>query len=393
MRHRGVVVVFTAVCLVVILGFAALAIDLGYLQVARAESQNAADAAALAGASAFLTDTAFSRTGIDNARLDGVRDRAILYGSYNRVARKSCRLDANQGNSLGGDIVLGYLDPNNTQGAIDYSYPSEFNAITVKVWRADGHPDGGLQTFFAAILGHNSMSVSASATVIVDNRFSGIRPTSTGGPLTPFAIKQETWEDEIVTGDDNFGYADDTGILQYGDDIPEVRLYIASNVTQSKGKGKDIGPCDDAAGNYGLLDVGGGDLGVAVLQRQIIDGITSDDLISLTGEPMISLFDENGAGRTYQVGGSPGIKAGIEGAIKARLGDVIGFFLYDCLTDQGGNAEYRIVGVAFGRVLDVDLNGNDKRIIIQPGTYTGTEVMTDPVAAPSSIAGRVMLVR
>ena len=390
MRHRGVVIVFALVCTVVVLGFAALAIDLGHLRVSRAECQNAADAASLAGASAFLSDTAFSGTGIDDSRLDGVRDRAVLYGSYNRVARRSCRLDDNRSNSLGGDIVLGYVDPDNPRGAIDYSNPSAFNAITVKVWRGDSHPDGGLQTFFAGIMGHNSMSVSASATAVVDSRFSGIHPTPTGGPLTPFAIRTGTWEDEAVNGYDDFGYDDDTGnILIRGDDIPEVQLYIANNVAQ--GNRRDD-PCNGVPGNYGLLNVGSGGLGVPTLRRQIIDGITSDDLVSVTGEPMFRLFDENGAGRTYQVGGDPGVKAGIEGAIESRLGDVIGFFLYDCLTVQGSNAEYRIVGIAFGRVLEVDLRGNNKRITIQPAAYTGTTVMTDPVP-PTVIAGRVKLVR
>ena len=385
MRHRGVVIVFTLTCIVVILGFAALAIDLGYLQVARVESQNAADAATLAGASAFLSETVFSRTGIDDSRLDSVRDRAILYGSYNSVARMPCRLDANLGNGLSGDIVLGYLDPNNTRGAIDYSNPSMFNAITVNARRTD------LPTFFAGILGHQTMSVSASATAVVDNRFSGLRPTATGGPLTPFAIKRVTWEDEIVTGEDNFGYAEDTGILQHGDDIPEVRLYIATNVTH--GQGKNTSPCDDAAGNYGLLNIGNGSMGVPDLRQQIVNGITSEDLIGLTGEPMINLYDGNGAAQTYQVSGNPGIKAGIESAVEARLGDVIGFFLYDCLTEQGADAEYRIVDIAFGRIVEVDLTGNDKRIIIQPDTYPGSEVMTDPSAPLSAIAGRVMLVR
>ena len=268
---------------------------------------------------------------------------------------------------------------------MDYFNPSMFNAITVNARRSD------LPTFFAGILGHQTMSVSASATAVVDNRFSGIRPTAAGGPLTPFAIKRETWEDEIVTGEDNFGYAEDTGILQHGDDIPEVRLYIATNVTH--GQGKNTSPCDDAAGNYGLLNIGNGSMGVPDLRRQIVNGITGEDLIGLTGEPMINLYDGNGAAQTYQVGGSPGIKAGIESAVEARLGDVVGFFLYDCLAGQGANAEYRIVGIAFGRILEVDLNGNDKRIIIQPDTYTGSEVMTDPSAPPSAIAGRVMLVR
>jgi hypothetical protein len=54
--RRGISLVLLAVSLVVLMGMAALAIDLGMLQKARAEAQRAADAAALAGASAFLED-------------------------------------------------------------------------------------------------------------------------------------------------------------------------------------------------------------------------------------------------------------------------------------------------------------------------------------------------
>jgi hypothetical protein len=58
MRHnrRGVSLVIVAIFLFVLVGMSALAIDLGMLQKVRAEAQRAADAAALAGASAYLLD-------------------------------------------------------------------------------------------------------------------------------------------------------------------------------------------------------------------------------------------------------------------------------------------------------------------------------------------------
>ena len=49
-EHKGATVVFVAIAMVMFLGFAALAVDLGYLYVVRGELQNAADAGALAGA-------------------------------------------------------------------------------------------------------------------------------------------------------------------------------------------------------------------------------------------------------------------------------------------------------------------------------------------------------
>lgn len=53
-NERGATLVFLAVSLGALFGFMALAIDLGMLFVARNDAQRAADAAALAGASAFL---------------------------------------------------------------------------------------------------------------------------------------------------------------------------------------------------------------------------------------------------------------------------------------------------------------------------------------------------
>ncbi len=48
--QKGAVAVIVAVCLVVFVGFTALAVDVGHLYVVRNELQNAADAGALAGA-------------------------------------------------------------------------------------------------------------------------------------------------------------------------------------------------------------------------------------------------------------------------------------------------------------------------------------------------------
>ncbi|UNY41880.1 hypothetical protein CPT_Momento_050 [Burkholderia phage Momento] len=49
-NQRGAVAITVALLMSILLGFAALAIDVGYLFVVRNELQNAADAAALAGA-------------------------------------------------------------------------------------------------------------------------------------------------------------------------------------------------------------------------------------------------------------------------------------------------------------------------------------------------------
>lgn len=52
-RRRGAIVVFAAFCLVIVIGFLAFTIDLGYINVTEAELQNAADASAVSGARAL----------------------------------------------------------------------------------------------------------------------------------------------------------------------------------------------------------------------------------------------------------------------------------------------------------------------------------------------------
>ena len=53
--ERGQVLPFVAICLAVLMGFAGLAIDLGYLQYQQRQQQSATDAAAIGGAQALIT--------------------------------------------------------------------------------------------------------------------------------------------------------------------------------------------------------------------------------------------------------------------------------------------------------------------------------------------------
>ena len=77
-RHhrRGSYAIMVALLMIVLLGFAALAIDLSYLRLARLQAQNAADA----GAHAALTEFRVTRDE------DAARARAVQIVNLNRVA-------------------------------------------------------------------------------------------------------------------------------------------------------------------------------------------------------------------------------------------------------------------------------------------------------------------
>ena len=97
---------------------------------------------------------------------------------------------------------------------------------------------------------------------------------------------------------------------------------------------------------------------------------------------------------TYSISGNPGLKGGLEPAVQARLGDVVGFFLFDTVAGGGSNAVYNITGIRFGRLVYVQIQGNKTKIIVQPVVYSGPGIRLDSAAPPfpDSLIGRVVLV-
>ena len=74
--ESGAVLIAVAISMLLCLGFLAFVVDLGVLMVARAQAQNSADAAALAGAVA----RAFDETTDDKPAPDGVTVQSIKRG-------------------------------------------------------------------------------------------------------------------------------------------------------------------------------------------------------------------------------------------------------------------------------------------------------------------------
>lgn len=86
-RNRGQVLVFFALALVALLGFAALGIDVGYMYTVRHELQRSADAGALAGASRFINAPGETGVWADAAVQDEARTRAIDFASKDKVVQ------------------------------------------------------------------------------------------------------------------------------------------------------------------------------------------------------------------------------------------------------------------------------------------------------------------
>lgn len=170
--ERGVSAFIIAVAMVFILGMAGLAIDLASLYVARNQAQRAADAAALAGAQAFVDNLCASGTGstISGPCVQVAEERAQAIGNQNLIAGESPNI------KLDSDIKI-------------VSYSTSDPQIEVIAGRGmyglqSVTPHGNyLPTFFIKIFGINQASVSATATAEAFN------PTGTSQTMGTTCLK------------------------------------------------------------------------------------------------------------------------------------------------------------------------------------------------------------
>ncbi len=157
-ERRGAVSVTVAVSLVLLVGFGAMAVDLGHFMVTRNQLQNAADACALAAANKLLADGGEHDASLTVGQ---ARSMAIQVAQDNVAAKKNLIL-------AGSDVELGVWD----QGARSFtpvsgaSSPDEINAVRVTV-RRDNTSNGPISTFMARIFGLNNINVQASAVAYI----------------------------------------------------------------------------------------------------------------------------------------------------------------------------------------------------------------------------------
>ncbi len=376
--RNGTVIVLVAVLLVVLLGCVALAVDIGYLYVARTELQRAADAGALAGVQG-LGRTLQSPFG-EYLFAEKIFSQAKSLAEANSCAGKSVYVDRQR------DIKAGYLsNPNDRNAVLQTVALDQCNTVQVTVRRDTSNPLGPIRLFFAPIFGIHYAAVSASAAAALDDRFYAYSPTTSGlGGIKaiPIGIHVDDWNDkiEVGNGSDQFGYDSySDSVTKSPDGAAEISLYPGKT---------------NAPGNFGILFMGTGKQGTSHIVDQIANGLTKEDLIDITGKPMIEFHDyDSGAAVNYDINGDPGIKAGLGDAL--HVGDKIGFFLYSQVVEGGSNSVFTIVGMRFGRIMKMDASaGNDGNTVIQPIPHYGPDILTSPnVPSTDRLIGTIKLVR
>jgi Flp pilus assembly protein TadG len=355
--RRGNVIVLTAVMMIAFLAMISFAVDIGYLNTTKVELQRTADSAAMA-ATWELVRSESSPNDAMTTQIANARTKAAQFAAANPVCTAAPVLDANTGNSTSGDIVVGYLA--SASSSLDTLQLTNANAVQVRVRKTAASSNGNVPLFFARAMGINHTEMSAEATATLTSNFGGFKTPPNGGNLQilPFALDKDTWDDLLAGGGNDQWKATDSptsddpfhkNISSGSDGVREVNLY-----PQSTG----------SPGNRGTVDIGSSNNSTSDIARQIVDGISADDLnrAPFNGELK---FDSNG--KLY-LNGDTGISAGVKDELASIIGQPRIIPIFEQVQSPGNNATYTIVEFAGVRIMDVSLTGkmSSKRLIVQP---------------------------
>jgi hypothetical protein len=205
-NQAGVSAVIIAIVLPMLIGFGALAVDVGYMCVTKNELQNVADAAALAATRRLGTIYQGMTYSEQQEYVCGDGDIADIKGVAEAVA---------QNNKAGGELIsvhdvdngiddveIGVWDPDNIPDPFtNYVQP---DAVRVTAHR-DGVANGPITTFFAKIFGIDTVDVSADATAAL----TGQTLSEPGEIELPLGISTLTATPELCDQDIMFSPTDE----------------------------------------------------------------------------------------------------------------------------------------------------------------------------------------
>jgi hypothetical protein len=209
-NQRGGVVIFVAVAMVVLIGCAALAIDLTHLYVARNELQNAADAGALAGTRfLYVNDGTYDASSAINASgfvsvetgetLPSANQMAYDAATANKSEKVPVEVNWVAGQNINSDVERGHWSfglgnlaqgfyPSDSIAMVNLNLvspvemdenPNFINAVRVRTRRETT----GVAAWFARIFGHDSFQLTTDAVAYVG--YSGkLEPLDSDQPIS-----------------------------------------------------------------------------------------------------------------------------------------------------------------------------------------------------------------
>ena len=372
--RAGGMLIMSTVALFVILGFAALAVDIGFICLTKSRLQSAADAATLSG-------------GIE--LYDGWGLGAVATANEVELASRAAAVQIAAAHSAG-EIASVYADPDRDVALGRRVWDAEanewtetygtapFNLIKVTLIRGtqeSANGDRPLPLFFGNVLGKDSANLTVISKVAFSTGVGFQTWTDQTANILPFAFDEPSWNDLLAgEGQDNYTFDPQTGEVTAGPDgIKEIDFF-------------PYGTHELPPGNRGTLNFSGG--GANALKRQIEFGLNEQDLAPYGGK--LSL-----ANGPLQLSGKPGMNTSIKSALETIIGKPRGIAIFNNVEGPGANATYTIVKFAGIRILDLKLTGNpnSRYVTAQPAVFVDQTVITSTLPLQQdSILGPLSLV-
>ncbi len=346
--RKGNVLVLASCTISMLIAFTAFVVDIGYITKTRNELSMTADAAALAATLELpdgISGTLTPAQAAANAKTAAVAVAAAnVGGGLNSVYANSSR-----------DVKVGNYSWNAaTSSWVTIWNVSPYNVVEVTLHRDQAGStlgDQPLDLFFAPVLGKNKTNIhrvgrSAMLPVTGLKKIPGVNLN-----ILPITLDLPTWNNLLAgNGNDNYSYNDSTGAITSGSDgVKEVDLYPLSSSTTT-------------AGNRGTVDIGSSNNSTADIKRQILYGINDDDMSYFGGA-----FDWSSGSITLNA--DTGLSAGIKSELEAIKGKPRMIPIFTSVSGTGNNANYIIVKFVGIRILNVQLTGNQKAVVVQPASY------------------------
>lgn len=397
-KRWGVIAPLTAVLMIPLLGMAAFSIDVGYIILCQTELQNAADAAALAGADR-LQDlyVDYNAPGADQSAVltqatTNVAPSGSTPGSPMYTAEQFSNYNVAGGVNVSvpdSDVVFGYTDANGNYSTSYTGFPNTIDVTT----RRDDIKNTPVSLFFGPVFNKatQALTAHARATIYVGDVSTLQKIAGVDAHILPVALDYQVWNYFATTGKTRSGLDDSGNPTGYtntnSNGKPQLHVYPEETNTP---------------GSFGLIDVGPPQNNAPAFRTWIDDGETPNDIQYLVDNNKLPVSPTNyvfpdgthGAGpKQWKCG--PGMKSTLLTDFQAQIGkpnliplfealhplskDANGNYSYTAETGNGQNATYAVCGFVGVTVSYADGHGSNMDICIQPhGSIDPTTTLPKP---------------
>jgi Flp pilus assembly protein TadG len=357
-RRAGTTVI-VILLLVPLLALVAFAVDLNHIWRTDIELQNAADAAAQAGAMRLMKYmargngplTATAQTALLAETQTAVAQQAVAYGQMHRAGDVNLVVNSS-------DVELGFVtDPgaasDTANGKFQTGATAPFpNSVRVTVRRDDTVSTGPLPLLFGPVLGtSSSRRVAVATSTLRGQNVTGFK--GNGKSLLPLAMSLKSYQYLTGAATAPAGVVHDNYTVTAGRDGGSTP---PANVTHGPDGAVEVQiyPDPNSPGNFGL---------VSLKNSKTTDSNTFITWVLNGASPTdLATFGSNGlqvtAVSNNSVDGGPGLKTPVIDNLVSTIGQSRACMVCGDPSGNGSNATYPVLGFVGVTVVSVDLVNN-----------------------------------